>query len=134
MIIRYAEMTDYPWLTEHEAFITGEMLEQKIRLREIYMAVIDGCNAGWLRYNFFWDNVPFMNKLFLLKHYRRQGIGTALVRHWENEMKHRGYKHVMTSTLSTEDARHFFRKTGYTIIGGFTYMKDPFEMLLFKNL
>jgi hypothetical protein len=51
MLIRYAEITDYLWLKEHENII------------------------GWLRYNLFLDNVPFMNTLFILEAYRNKGIG-----------------------------------------------------------
>lgn len=68
---------------------------------------------GWLRYNYFWDNTPFMNMLYLNENYRNKGIGKEFVRFWENEMKIKGYKLVITPTLSNEQAQHFYRKLGY---------------------
>lgn len=30
---------------------------------------------GWLRYSYFWDNIPFMNMLYINENYRNKGIG-----------------------------------------------------------
>ena len=72
---------------------------------------------GWLRYNLFWDNTPFMNMLFLLDNYRGKGYGKQLVNTWKCNMKAIGYDIVRTSTLSNEQAQHFYRKLGYKDAG-----------------
>ena len=48
--------------------------------------------------------------LYLDENYRNKGIGRELVGFWETEMKIKGYELVMTSTLSNEQAQHFYRK------------------------
>jgi ribosomal protein S18 acetylase RimI-like enzyme len=49
-------------------------------------------------------------------------------------MKWKGYKNVMTSTQSDEEAQHFYRKLGYTEIGGFKYLGDPLEIIFYKDI
>jgi ribosomal protein S18 acetylase RimI-like enzyme len=49
-------------------------------------------------------------------------------------MKQKGYKNVLTSTQSNEDAQHFYRKMGYIEIGGFKYYDNPYEIIFQKIL
>ena len=86
-----------------------------------------------MRYNLFWDSIPFMNIIYILEKYWKMGIGRELVKYWENEMKQNGYKNVLTSTQSNEEAQHFYRKMGYWEIGGFKYLNDPFEIIFLKT-
>ena len=134
MTIRYAEITDYLWLKEHEKYISDKILKTKIEKKEVYIVHEDKEIAGWLRYNLFWDNVPFMNKIFLLEEYRRRGIGRELVNYWEEKMKEQGYQNVLTSTQSNEEGQHFYRKIGYTEIGSIKYLEEPLEIIFYKKL
>jgi ribosomal protein S18 acetylase RimI-like enzyme len=133
IVIRHANDNDYSWLQEHDEHISDKVLTDKIKNQEIYVAEIDEKIIGWLRYNLFWDNIPFMNMLYILEEYRNQGIGTKLTKYWEIEMKQKGYNSVLTSTQSNEDAQHFYRKTGYTEIGGFKYLDHPYEIIFQKD-
>ena len=90
--------------------------------------------VGWLRYNLFWDNTPFMNMLYFLEDYRGRGYGSKLVSFWEDEMKNKGYKLVLTSTQSNEDAQFFYRKIGYIDNGSFQLPDEPVELILYKCL
>jgi ribosomal protein S18 acetylase RimI-like enzyme len=134
IVIRYAENNDYVWLQEHEEHISGKILKKKIEDKEIYIVEENMKIIGWLRYNLFWDNVPFMNMLYLLEGYRKQGIGTKLVNFWEADMKRNGYSIVLTSTQTNEEGQHFYRKTGYTEIGGLKFRDDPYEIIFQKTL
>jgi len=134
MTIRYAENIDYLWLKEHDKHISDEILKTKIATKEIYVVEEGGGITGWLRYNLFWDNMPFMNLVYLLEEHRHKGTGKKLVHHWEKDMKDKGYKNVLTSTRSDEEAQHFYRKMGYTEIGGFRILNEPFEILFCKTL
>jgi ribosomal protein S18 acetylase RimI-like enzyme len=131
-IIRHADNNDYSWLSENDRHISEKLLKNKIDNKEIYMVEKNGNIIGWLRYNLFWDNIPFMNMLFLLEEYRKIGIGKKLVKYWENEMKQKGYNNILTSTQSNEEAQHFYRKIGYKEIGGFKYFNDPYEIIFQK--
>jgi len=132
--IRYVKNNDYLWLKENDNHISEEILKKKIENNEILVIENYGKIIGWLRYNLFWDNIPFMNMIYFLEEYRKIGLGKKLVEFWENEMKNNGYKNVLTSTQSNEDAQHFYRKLGYIEIGGFKYFNDPYEIMFQKIL
>jgi len=132
--IRYVKNNDYLWLKENDKHISEEILKKKIENNEILVIENKEKIIGWLRYNLFWDNIPFMNMIYFLEEYRKIGLGKILVEFWENEMKNNGYKNVLTSTQSNEDAQHFYRKLGYIEIGGFKYFNDPYEIIFQKIL
>ncbi|WP_127541227.1 GNAT family N-acetyltransferase [Paenibacillus illinoisensis] len=54
--------------------------------------------------------------------------------YWENEMKQRGFKQLMTSTMSNEGAQHFYRKLGCRYAGGLLLNDEPLEILLAKTI
>ena len=130
--IHYAGDDDLLWLKEHDEHISEKTLKHKIENKEVYVVKNNGKIIGWLRYNLFWDNIPFINMIYILEECRKMGIGKELVKHWEHEMKQNGYKNVLTSTQSNEDAQHFYRKLGYKEIGGFKYFDDPYEIMFQK--
>ncbi|GHU21703.1 N-acetyltransferase [Spirochaetia bacterium] len=134
MLIRYAEITDFGWLIEHDKHISNGILKIKIENKEIYIIQEENKIIGWLRYSLFWDNIPFMNLLFVLEEYQNKGYGKKLVKYWEEKMKWNGYENVLTSTQSNENAQHFYRKIGYIEIGGLKYLDDPYEIIFYKNI
>ena len=134
IVIRHAEVNDLAWLIDHDDHISEDVLKKKIDSSEVYIVQIEDRLVGWLRYNHFWDHIPFMNMICILEDYRGKGVGKNLVSFWENEMKEKGYNNVLTSTLSNEDAQLFYRKLGYKDIGGFVYSNEPLEIVLQKEL
>lgn len=135
-IIRHATPADLPFLAEHDRHITPAELDNSIRLGRILLieAGAQSERIGWLRWNLFWDNTPFMNLLYLLDGHRMQGHGRALVLNWEQQMRERGYETVLTSTQANEPAQHFYRHLGYRDIGGFLQDGEAYELILQKAL
>ncbi len=134
MIIRFANPEDITWLHNHDHHIAEEELRTLIQLQRVLIAETDGIPVGWLRWNLFWDNTPFMNMLYMLESHRRVGIGTLLVQHWEHLMDSQGYSAVMTSTLSNEEAQHFYRKHGYRDSGALMLPGEALEIIFYKEL
>ncbi len=119
MNIRTARPGDLPALSRLDRHIAPQELETSVRLGRVLVAEGKGGLAGWLRWNLFWDNTPFMNLLFVLDGSRGRGLGRALTGHWEAEMRQAGYETVMTSTQASKSAQHFYNKLGYGAVGGF---------------
>ncbi|MNQ98005.1 Acetyltransferase (GNAT) family protein [compost metagenome] len=134
MTIKYANHTSIQWLAEVEKHIPSETLLDKINHRQILIAEIEGREIAYLRFGYFWDNIPFMNLLFVEDNYRKQGVGKRLVDYWESEMCKLGHSLVLTSTLSNEDAQYFYRKLDYLDAGGFTLPGEALEIILLKEL
>ena len=132
--IRIASKNDFEVLAKYDQHITENNLKKKIADGEFLVAEDRGEFVGWLRYSLFWDEIPFMNLLYVLEPHQNQGAGTALVREWEKRMLDAGYDKVMTSTLEQETAQHFYRKLGYRDLGKFMPFADEFEMIMGKDL
>ncbi|MBR4428476.1 MAG: GNAT family N-acetyltransferase [Clostridia bacterium] len=134
MEIRYAGPSDIEMISEYDEHLSKEELKNAIALKRIILLFIDGRFEGWLRFNLFWDNIPFMNLLFILEEQRGKGYGRELVGFWEREMKAQGYRFVMTSTQSDEEAQFFYRKLGYTDRGALVLPDEPLEIIFYKNV
>lgn len=132
--IRLAEECDFEILSRNDKHVSAEMLKKKISDKNILIAEKNGEFAGWLRYNLFWDEMPFMNMLFVIEKFRGTGIGRELVRNWEKMMSEQGYKFLLTSTQADEYAQHFYRKLGYSDLGGFFPFGEEYEIILGKRL
>jgi GNAT superfamily N-acetyltransferase len=134
MRITFAGPEDFDYLVEMDSHVRADVLERKIERQEVIVLWRDDRRAGWLRYGYFWDALPFMNMLYVRAELRGQGLGTRLVTFWESEMRRAGYDRVMTSTLSDEDAQHFYRKRGYEDRGCLLLPGEPLEILFVKTL
>ena len=133
--IRLAEITDYPWLEKHDDDIDSIIIKKKIVEKEVFLVLKNNEIIGWLRFNYFWDDIPFITHLWLLDGYRKKGIGTKLLNYWEEKMKTNDHKIALTSTQKTREfAQQFYKKRGYTEIGGFHFLDEPYEILYLKKI
>jgi len=131
--IRVGSIADFELMSRYEHHITPEILKHCLSEGRILIGEVNGKFVGWLRWNRFWDIVPFMNMLHFEKDERGKGYGTAMVEYWENMLKAQGCIKVMTSSQQDEFAQHFYVKLGYRAIGGFTLTGDPLEIIFEKQ-
>lgn len=82
---------------------------------------------GIMAHCLLWDQIPFMNLLFIKEEYRRKGFGKQAVISWEKEMKNQGYRMTLISTQVDEGAQHLYRKLGYIDCGGLVLDHTPFD-------
>lgn len=135
MTVRTAKEADMEFLSAFDAHIGQEELKFAVQRGRVLIAEEEGAApVGWLRWNLFWDNTPFMNLLFLREEYRRKGYGTALVAHWEALMRENGCRLVMTSSQADETAQHFYRKLNYTDAGALLLPGQPLEIIFVKDI
>ncbi len=131
---RIARDTDRPFLCEVDAHVSPQDLAHLVSLGRVMVADIDGVAVGCLRWGLFWDQVPFMNLLWVLEQWRGQGIGTTLVKAWEEAQLADGHPLVLTSTSSAERAQHLYRRLGYVDSGSLLLPQEPTELILRKIL
>lgn len=134
MEITHATLSDYETLVNNDKHISKEELRNLILSKRVLIAKQEGSLRGWLRYNLFWDNTPFMNMLYVIEGYRSQRIGQALVSMWEELMRAEGYKFVLTSSQSNEQGQFFYRKNGYIDCGSLLLKDEPLEIFFRKEL
>lgn len=134
MTIRVAQLKDLELIKQYDKHIAETECTKTLTAGRIFIAEENGDFIGWLRYNYFWDNIPFMNMLYILDKYREKGYGKKLAQYWEGEMRSLGFNLVLTSTPSNECSQHFYNKLGYNAIGGFLIRSEPYELILSKEL
>ncbi|GGI44663.1 N-acetyltransferase [Paenibacillus marchantiophytorum] len=135
MKIVVATDSDFDYIFQHDHHILENLILPKIMYKQIYiLRNQDGSNIGWMRYGYFWDNTPFMNMIWIEEQYRGKGVGKQAVLLWEDEMKQKGFKIVMTSTQANEEAQHFYRKLSYRDAGCLLLENEPMEIILTKKL
>lgn len=136
--IKYVEESNKDFWFSLDEHLSVAEFEKKIRDRMGYVVFDDTTPVGILRYNLFWDNIPFCTMLFVDYKYQKKGYGKILMQHWEASMKKMGFGMIMTSTQVNEDAQHFYRKLGYQDAGGLLInipgYEQPMEMFLTKSI
>ncbi len=136
--VRHADESDRNFWFRLDRHMPESLFASKAQAGQLLLLEVQDRPAAILRWNLFWDNTPFCNLLIVEENEQGKGYGRALMAHWENEMRSRGYDLVMTSTQANETAQHFYRKLGYRDCGGFVLPfpghEQPTELILAKEL
>ena len=78
MLIRIAELKDIDLIKQYDKHIAEAELTNVLMLGRIFIAEENNDLIGWLRYNYFWDNTPFMNMLYILNKYRKKRLRKSI--------------------------------------------------------
>ena len=136
--IRFATMNDKSFWFTLDQHLKEEEYDRKVILNQCYIIEEDNQSVGVLRYNLFWDIIPFLNLLYIDFNYHKRGIGTKAMLSWEDDMRKLGHELVMTSTMVEETSQHFYRKLNYKDCGCLIKDIPPFvetmEMFMMKQL
>jgi ribosomal protein S18 acetylase RimI-like enzyme len=134
MRVAFASPDDLDFLVAEDHHVNRDVIRDKIARREVMVAHVEDRRVGFLRHGYFWDEIPFMNLLWIEEQSRGKGYGTQLVSFWEREMRKLGHDSVMTSSLSSERAQHLYRRLGYVDIGSLLMPDEPLEIVFLKGL
>ena len=93
--IRYVVNSDRQFWYSLDKHLPEEGFTEKVNRHMGYILSDGEIPAGLLRYNFFWDNLPFCTMLFIDWHMQGKGFGKELLLYWEQEMKSKGHGMVM---------------------------------------
>ena len=131
---RIASDSDLTLLGDVDRHVSHDVLAGLVSLGRVMVAEIDGMPVGCLRWGMFWDEVPFMNFLWVVPERRGHGVGATLVGAWEKSQVVDGHPMVLTSTVSAETAQHFYRRIGYVDCGALLLPDEATELFLRKLL
>ena len=127
MELKYMEVNDEAFVMSIDAHVNEEQYANRVLTKSGYV-IWDGDEpVGLMHHAVLWDNLPFLNLIYIKEEYRGRGYGTEAMRLWEEDMQNRGYKMVLISTQVDEDAQHWYRKLGYVDCGGLLMNGTPFE-------
>ncbi len=136
--MRYATANDRGFWFSLDAHLPQAQYDEKAARHESYVLLSDGQPVCGMRYNLFWDSIPFLTMIYLAEEMRGCGIGREAMQGWEREMAQKGYDLLMTSTQADESAQHFYRRLGYKDCGCLVMdmpgYEQPLEVFLAKKL
>ena len=134
MMIRTAVPADLDSIRNYDRHIPTSRLEDCIRRRQVDVLEDDGgTSRGVLRWNLFWQSLPFLDLIYLDDALRGQGWGTEMMALWELNMASLGYDHVLLSTQSDETSNFFYEKLGYRLCGSFLPPDQDVEELMYRK-
>ncbi len=131
---KVASTADLPFLEDVDTHVSPGTLADLVSMGRVMVVEVDEDPVGFLRWGLFWDQIPFMNLLWVLPQWRGQGVGTTLVEAWEKSQLAAGHDQVLNSTMSNESAQHFYRRRGYVDTGALLLPDEPAELILRKPL
>ena len=127
MKLKYMTDNDKTFVMSIDTHVNDEQYSNRVLTKSGYV-IWDGDEpVGLMQHAVLWDNLPFLNLIYMREECRGNGYGTEAMRLWEKDMKNRGYKMVLISTQVDEDAQHWYRKLGYVDCGGLLMNGTPFE-------
>lgn len=138
MEIRYVTDDDKEFVMSIDKHVSERGYENRVYTKSGYVLWEGNQRVGIMAHCILWDNLPFMNFLFVNAKHRGKGYAKEAISDWENEMRKQGYKMTLISTQVDEGAQHLYRKLGYVDCGGLlfdnTLFDQPMEMFLRKVL
>ena len=112
LVIGQPQKKDIEEMLLLDTHIDKNMMVEKQRSGELFVARVDDKIVGYIRYGLLWDLLPFLSLIIVSESAQNIGIGSQLMDAWEEAMRQKGYKKVLTSSLADETAQHFYRKRG----------------------
>lgn len=132
MKIRLANKHDLSFIIKYDNLVLNH--KELIKEDKYYVIEENRELIGFLRYNLFWDHIPFINLFYIEEDKRKSGYGTNLLNYFINEMLKNNYQVIMTSSQSKEEGKCFFLKNNFNIVGGFNPYNEDYELILERRL
>ncbi|MCB1094051.1 MAG: GNAT family N-acetyltransferase [Verrucomicrobiae bacterium] len=132
--IRLATEEDIDQVRLNDLGIDPGVIKTKIEWGEILVCDDGGQITGILRFQWFWDHLPFINHIWVEEGFREEHRATRMIRKLEELTAGKNYGRIMTSTQSNETGQNFFRKVGFEDAGGFTMRDQSFELIMIKYI
>lgn len=138
MIVKYMEEQDKNFVMSIDKHVNHAGYDKRVYTKTGYVMWEKEVPVGLMHYSVIWDNLPFLNLIYVDEKYRNKGFASQALAFWEEDMKQQGYKMVLLSTQVDEDAQKLYRHLGYKDCGGLLFdntpMEQPMELFMRKVL
>ena len=127
MELKVVTDSDKEFVMSIDKYIDDTGYSNRVYTKSGYVIWEENQRVGIMAHCILWDNLPFLNLIFVKEEYRNKGFAKKSIIYWENEMKNQGYKMTLISTQVDEKAQHLYRKLGYIDCGGLVFNHTPFD-------
>ncbi len=127
MIVKFMEQQDKDFVMSIDKHVDDNGYHKRVYTKTGYIMWEEGVPVGIMHYTVLWDNLPFLNIIFVDEKYRNKGFASQGIAFWENDMKTQGYQMTLISTQADEEAQYLYRKLGYIDCGGLIFHDTPLD-------
>ena len=100
MIVKYMEEQDKNFVMSIDKHVKDSGYNKRVYTKTGYIMWEKDVPIGIMHYNVLWDNLPFLNLIFVDTKYRNKGFASQALAFWENDMKTQVYP--LYQTLSSK--------------------------------
>lgn len=131
-LIKFAESKDIksvyridPQLKKLKS-VAVKKIKEKVRDKEIIIARVDNEVVGVLRLAYLWLSLPYIEMIYILENFRKQGLGKKMLKFLENHLKESGYQYLLTSSQEDEkEPQQWHKKMGFEKCGALAKINLP---------
>ena len=117
VLVRFAVQADLDFVSR-DRFIPKEVVARKIELGEVIVAEVDGQLAGYLRLEYLWSLVPYVELIWVTPERRKQGVGRVMIAFVGEFLCQDGHDVLYSSSQADEPApQAWHRHVGFEECG-----------------
>lgn len=115
--IRFAVLADLDFV-QQDRYLSTEIVRRKIEWREVFVAERNDRLVGYLRLEYLWARVPYIELIRVLPEDQRQGVGKALLSYAEEFLREQGHTALYSSSQIDEaEPQAWHRRGGFEECG-----------------
>jgi ribosomal protein S18 acetylase RimI-like enzyme len=115
--IRFAVPADLDFV-QQDRHLSTDIVRRKIEWREVIVAELSGHLVGYLRLEYLWARIPYIELIRVSPEYQRQGIGKALLSYVEEFLREQGHTALYSSSQVDEaEPQAWHRRVGFEECG-----------------
>ena len=117
IIVRAATEGDLGFVSR-DGYIPDRIVKRKVGDGDVFVALRDDEPIGYLRLEWLWSKLPYVELIFVLRTHRRAGVGRALLAHVEAETASQGHSALYSSSKADEpEPQAWHRRMGFEECG-----------------
>jgi GNAT superfamily N-acetyltransferase len=124
IVVRAATEGDLDFVSQ-DGYLPASVVKRKVSDGDVVLALRDGKPVGYLRLEWLWSKLPYIELIRVLEPYRRAGVGRALLTHVEAEVASRGHVALYSSSQADEpEPQAWHRRMGFEECGLLAGLND----------
>lgn len=101
-----------------DQFMNKDRISEWLEKKKIIIAKENDITIGYLRFMYFWQNLPYVCLIKVSENRRNQGIGKAMLHYLEDFLIQKGFHKLLSSTdADGTDSQYWHRKVGFEEAG-----------------
>jgi GNAT superfamily N-acetyltransferase len=124
IIVRTATEDDLSFVSQ-DGHLPEAIVRRKVRDGDVYVARWSDKRVGYLRLDWLWSRLPYIELVLVLEPYRRTGVGRSILAHVETEIASQGHAAVYSSSQVDErEPQAWHRRMGFEECGLITGLNE----------